>query len=84
MRQDARRRVKNHALKSTAKTLIKRVKAAVSANDPQTAEKEMRLAHRNLDKLAKRNILHSNNVARKKAKLAKLVAHMQDKGPENN
>ena len=84
MRQDEKRRIKNRAYKSKAKTLIKRLKAAVSANDSETAEKEMRLAHSSLDSLARRNIWHRNTVARKKSQLAKLVAQMKDKGPENN
>ena len=76
VRQDAARRVRNRALKSEAKTLMKRVAAAVSAQDAALAEKELRIAHSRLDRIAKRNIWHANNVARKKARLARLVARL--------
>jgi len=73
VRQSEKRRLQNKAKKSEAKTLMKRVAQAVEARDLARAEEALRRAHSKLDKIAKRNIWHPNNVARKKAKLAKLV-----------
>ncbi len=77
VRQDEKRRLRNRAAKSEARTLMKRVKAAVSNDDAALAEKELRLAHSKLDKIAKKNIWHKNHVARKKAQLTKLVATLK-------
>ena len=74
VRQDEKRRILNRALKSEARTLMKRVEAAAKAGDHARAEEELRRAHSKLDRVAKRNIWHANNVSRKKARLAKLVA----------
>ena len=77
VRQNKKRQVKNSAQKSEAKTYLKRVYAAVAAEDKQLAEKEMRLTHSKLDKLAKVNIWHKNKVARLKAQVARKVAGLQ-------
>lgn len=77
MRQDEKRRLRNRAQKSEVKTIIKRVAAAVAAGDAALAEKELRLAHSKLDKIAKRKIWHRNHVARQKAQLARLVSRLR-------
>ena len=77
VRQSEKRRLQNKAKKSEAKTLMKRVAQAVEARDLARAEEALRRAHSKLDKIAKRNIWHPNNVARKKAKLAKLVESLR-------
>jgi small subunit ribosomal protein S20 len=74
VRQGVKRNLANRSVKSEAKTLGKHVLAAVSAGDKALAEKELKLAHGKLDKIAKRRILHPNTVARKKSQLAKAVA----------
>jgi len=79
VRQNEKRRFRNKARKTEAKTFMKRVAEAVAAGDLSRAQTELRLAHSKLDKIAKRNIWHRNNVARKKAKLARLVATLADK-----
>ena len=56
---------------------MKRVADAVEAKDLGKAEKELRLAHSKLDRMAKRKIWHRNNVARKKALLARKVARLK-------
>lgn len=76
VRQDEKKRILNRALKSEVRTIIKRVRDAVEAKDADLAKKELKLAASKLDKVAKRNIWHANNVARKKASLARLVAHI--------
>ncbi len=72
-----RNRLRNKAYKSAVKTLMKKYFAAVetyAANpDPET-EKEvatrMSEAYSKIDKAVKRGVLHANNGARKKSKLA--------------
>lgn len=77
VRQNATRNLRNHSAKAEAKTLAKRVLAAVKAGDRDLAEKELKLAHSRLDKIAKRRVVHPNTAARRKSQLAKAVAALR-------
>ena len=58
------------------KTHIKRVIKAVEANDLETAKKELPIAMKKIDKVAKRNIIHKNQASRKISNLSRRVASM--------
>jgi small subunit ribosomal protein S20 len=58
------------------KTHMKRVEAAIEANDPDRAKEEYRLACKKIDKAAARRIIHPNSAARKKSKLAQKLARL--------
>ena len=68
--QEAQRRLRNRAAKSTMRTAIKRFDAAVAAGDKAEAEKTMALSCKLLDKVAGKGIIHKNTAARKKSRLA--------------
>ena len=53
---------------------MKKVNAAVLANDKEAAAKAFNEANSLLDKAATSHLIHKNNVARKKANLAKAVS----------
>ena len=75
-----RNRLRNKAYKSAVKTLMKNYFQAVSeyGTDP-TAEKLAEVqerksaAYSKIDKAVKRGVLHANNGARKKSRLAKAL-----------
>lgn len=71
--QDAKRRAANAMFKSSLKTAIKRVEAAVEAGNKDAAVSEISLAFKKLDKALAKGILHKNNVARQKSYLQGLV-----------
>ena len=75
-RAGARRTVRNRAVKSSVKTLI--VKARRALADSPVAESERRAAAvealRALDRAAAKRILHPNNAARRKSRLARRLA----------
>lgn len=77
VRQGAKRNLQNRSVKAEAKTLTKRVLAAVKAGDRDLALKELKLAHSKLDKIAKRRVIHPNTAARRKSQLAKAVAALR-------
>ena len=81
VRQDEKRRIRNRALKSEARTYMKRVMQAVEAKDLAQAEQVLKTASSKLDKIAKHNLWHPNNVARKKARLARLIARAKAAAP---
>jgi small subunit ribosomal protein S20 len=78
-----RNRLRNKAYKSAVRTLMKSCFAAVEAygSDPtpeslQEAETRMSHAYSKIDRAVKTGVLHRNNAAHKKSRLAKaLKAH---------
>ena len=72
VRQNERRRIRNKAATSTMRTQIKKVHAAVAANDG-TAAAELATAQKLVDKAAKSNRMHRKKAARLKSQLAKAV-----------
>lgn len=73
-----RNRVRNKAYKSAVKTLMKKYLASVekyAANPSPEAMNEvhshMAAAYSKIDKAVKRGVLHANNGARKKSRLAR-------------
>ncbi len=67
-------RVRNQAVKSELKTYVRRVREAVSAGDKETAQTALAAAGRKLDKAASKGVIHANQAANRKSKLAKQVA----------
>jgi small subunit ribosomal protein S20 len=74
VRSAARERMQNLRWRSTAKTLYRRLEAAVAEGDEERVEEAHRELVRWLDKAAVRRVLHPNKVARKKSQAARLVA----------
>jgi small subunit ribosomal protein S20 len=74
VKRAARERLENLRWRSTAKTLERRVAAAVSEGDPARAAEEQRALVRWLDKAAARGAIHPNRAARKKTQAARLLS----------
>ena len=70
----AKQRLENLRYQSTAKTLAKRLTAAVQAGDKDRAAAEHRELVRWLDRAAARGAMHRNTAARRKAQAARLVS----------
>lgn len=64
---------RNKAIKSGVKTAIKKVEAAVTANDKAAADAALLNATSVITKAAGKGVYHKNNAARKVSRLAKLV-----------
>ena len=65
--------LRNKMIKSAVKTAIKKVDAAIAANDKELAVAELAKATSAIDKAASKGVYHKNNAARKVSRLAKLV-----------
>ena len=63
-------RVRNKAIRSELKTVIKHVKAAVEAGDKAAAQEAFKAAESTIDKMARKGVLHGNAAARHKSRLA--------------
>ncbi len=66
--------LENKAVKSALKTQIKKFLAAVTAGDKALAEKLYPETVSAIDSAVSKGILHKNNAANKKAKLAKKLS----------
>jgi small subunit ribosomal protein S20 len=78
-RQNERRRMRNKAAKSEIKTRVKTAERAVN-DGTETADDDLRLAVKRLDKAAARGIIHKNQAANRKSALMRHVAAVQASG----
>jgi small subunit ribosomal protein S20 len=69
MRQEKKRRLRNRMVKSIVKTQITKAHQAIASG--VRAEEAVRAAVSELDRAAKKGVLHPNNAARRKSRLMK-------------
>ena len=74
VRLAARQRQENLRWRSTAKTLVRRLRAAVEEGDAAETETRHQELVRGLDKAAAHGALHRNTVARRKSQAARIAA----------
>jgi small subunit ribosomal protein S20 len=67
---------RNQATRTKVKTYMKKV-LTMSKGKPEDAQKLLQEAYSVLDTASKKHILHPNNAARKKSRLARAVAAMK-------
>ncbi len=66
-------RLRNKSVKSALKTAVRRVRTAVDAGDKQSAQAELLVASRSLDKAVSKGVIHANQAANRKSALAQQV-----------
>lgn len=71
LRRSAKRRLRNTATKSALKTYIKKVRVAASTGNAVAADTALVSAVSALDKAAQRGVIHKNQAARRKSRIAK-------------
>ena len=72
-RQSERRRLRNRAVKTRLRHLVREVRAAVSAHDAGKAGESLARASRALDKAVTKGVLHRNTASRRIARLARAI-----------
>jgi len=75
VRQEAKRRARNHAVKSRMRTFIKYADSAIAAGDREAAEQAVRTAISEIDRAASKGVIHNNNASRNKSRL---MLHLND------
>ncbi|MGA0867688.1 MAG: 30S ribosomal protein S20 [Planctomycetota bacterium] len=73
IRQNDKARLRNKAVSSKMRTLVKRVMTAAETGDKATAEGTLASAIQAVDKAAKSNVIHRNAAARKVSQLTRAV-----------
>ena len=64
---------RNKAIKSKVKTYVKKVEAAVAANDKAVASEALKVAIVEINKAGSKGVYHKNTCARKVSRLTKAV-----------
>jgi small subunit ribosomal protein S20 len=73
-KQNETRRQRNQAVKSSLKTAVRKFREAAEAGDKDVAVAAARDASRQLDKAASKGVIHKNQAANRKARIAKRTA----------
>ncbi|GGL14828.1 30S ribosomal protein S20 [Mangrovihabitans endophyticus] len=73
-RQNEKRRLRNKSVKSSLKTVIRKLNEASETGNTETATALLRDASRQLDKAVSKGVIHKNQAANRKSAIAKRVA----------
>ena len=79
VKQNAKRRVRNRARKSTVKTQVKHFEGALAEGDAAKAGEQFRLLVKRIDQVASTSTLHKNTAARMKSRFAKRLNGLKAK-----
>lgn len=72
-RQAVKHNMRNTAVRSTLKTRIKKIEAAIAAGNSDEAQKALLEAIKDFDKAASKGVIHKNTAARNISRLTKKV-----------
>jgi small subunit ribosomal protein S20 len=75
-RQNEKARLRNKSVKSSLKTVIRKLNEAHAAGNNETATALLRDASRQLDKAVSKGVIHKNQAANRKSAIAKRVASL--------
>ncbi len=75
--QNQVKRLRNRAVKTRVKNVVKEVRQAASQNAAEETTANLRAAQETIDKAAKKGVLHKRTAARKISRLAKLAQSVQ-------
>ncbi len=67
-------RLRNKAVKSELKTLVRSTREAVAKGDKAAAEASLKVTSKKLDKAVSKGVIHENQAANRKSAIAKQVA----------
>ena len=73
-RQNTKRRLRNQALKTRLRHVVREARTAIAGTDAGLAAKNVAAAGRALDKAVTKGILHRNSAARRISRLARALS----------
>ncbi len=74
LRQNLRRQTKNKIMKNKLKAILKETRKLVSQKKTVEAQKNLPAIFKAIDKTAKKGIIKKNTAARRKSRIARLLA----------
>lgn len=75
-RQNEKARLRNKSVKSSLKTVIRKLNEASETGNTESATALLRVASRQLDKAVSKGVIHKNQAANRKSAIAKRVASL--------
>jgi small subunit ribosomal protein S20 len=66
-------RLRNKAVRSEYRSAVRAVREDIAAGDAEKAAASLQVASRKLDKAVSKGVLHKNNAANRKSRLAKQI-----------
>ena len=78
IRQNTKRRMRNRIYRSQARTHVRRALIALETNDAESAIEAVERAVSTLDRAASKGVIHRNNAARRKSRLMKRLAALEE------
>ena len=75
-RQNEKARLRNKSVKSSLKTVIRKLNEASESGNTETATTLLRDASRQLDKAVSKGVIHKNQAANRKSAIAKRAASL--------
>ena len=76
-KQNEKKRIRNRIYRGTARTYVARARTAITGKDGEAAKAAVLVAISALDKAAQKGVIHKNNAARRKSRLAKQLATLK-------
>lgn len=73
------RQARNYNARTAVRKSLRAIADAVKAGDMSVAEKGVAQAYKVIDTAAKKNVLHKNTAARRKALVARMVSGIESK-----
>jgi len=73
LRQSVTRRAKNRSTKTTLRTLTRKVRESVAANDVAQSEEAFGMLVKKIDHASSQKVVHANTAARTKSRLSKAI-----------
>jgi len=77
LRSSERRKLRNRVYRGRARTAVKRARTLIDSGKHEEAQEAVRVAASALDKAASKGIIHKNNAARRKSRLAQRLIQAQ-------
>ena len=76
-RQNEKRRLHNRVFRGSARTQVRKARAAMEEGNKEAAAEEVNKAIKKLDRAAAKGIIHKNNAARRKSRLMKQLRDIE-------
>ena len=80
MRQSLKKKARNYPVRSELKTMVKKGLTLIKDGKKDEAAKFLSVVYSIIDTACKKNIIHPNNAARKKSRLARALNVLQGHG----
>ncbi len=78
IRQNEKRRIRNRVFRGSTRTFVKQARLAIESGAVDEARAATMQAVSALDKAAQKGVLHNNNASRRKGRLMKQLAALEE------